>query len=190
MANTIPEIPTSDPGPGSSVREGVSNTSVSNTSVRTQAAQVADASKQQVAGVADDALAETRRLVSRSREELRQQADEQAKRLGAALTDVSRQLSAMANGDGAEGVLRDVTNELSALASRGGTRLRDSGLQDTVDEVKQFARRRPGMFLLASLGAGMVIGRLGRSVDLHAVAQTAQSRGAGESPQVPPPSEW
>ena len=89
-----------------------------------------------------------------------------------------------------EGVLRDVTNELSALASRGGTRLRDSGLQDTVDEVKQFARRRPGMFLLASLGAGMVIGRLGRSVDLHAVAQTAQSRGAGESPQVPPPSEW
>ncbi|HKC26518.1 MAG TPA: hypothetical protein VKB75_00770, partial [Jatrophihabitans sp.] len=35
---------------------------------------------------------------------------------------------------------------------------------DLVDELRRFARRRPGAFLMGALAAGVVAGRLGRGV--------------------------
>ena len=43
------------------------------------------------------------------------------------------------------------------------SRLEDRGIEGVVDDVARFARRRPGVFLLAAAGAGFVVGRFVRS---------------------------
>ena len=46
---------------------------------------------------------------------------------------------------------------------RSPSRLEDRGIEGVVDDVSRFARRRPGVFLLAAAGAGFVVGRFVRS---------------------------
>jgi len=50
---------------------------------------------------------------------------------------------------------------------------------DVLDDVRRFARRRPGTFLLGALAAGLVAGRLARGM------KEAQSSMSPSSPRVP-----
>jgi hypothetical protein len=60
---------------------------------------------------------------------------------------------------------------------------RDPG--SLLDEVKTFARRRPGTFLLLAAGAGVLAGRLGRSLQAGAPASTGASTPSVQQPGYP-----
>jgi hypothetical protein len=145
------------------------------TTAKEQAGAVAETSKEELKTVARDAKEQARDVLGQSREQLRGQANEQARRLSETLTDVSRQLSGMARGESApQGLVADVTNQLASSAEQLGQRLQTGGLEGALDDVKRFARQRPGVFLAAALGSGIVVGRLLRSVDTHALLEAAK----------------
>ena len=50
--------------------------------------------------------------------------------------------------------------------------------EELLDDVKRFARQRPGVFVLGALGAGFLAGRVLRNVDTSSIAEAAKS-GAG-----------
>ena len=62
---------------------------------------------------------------------------------------------------------------------------RDPG--SLLDEVKSFARQRPGTFLLLAAGAGVLAGRLGRSLQAGAPATSTTARTALPPQPVQPP---
>ncbi len=149
---------------------------------RDQASNVVDTSKQQVQAVAQDTTQHARQLVSQSREQLREQANEQARRVAGTLSDISRQLHGMARGEAPpQGMVADMTHQLASSADRVSSRLEQGGFDGLVDDVTRFARNRPGMFLLASLGAGFAVTRLLRNADTHALMEAAKPDTGGQS---------
>jgi hypothetical protein len=139
-----------------------------------RAASVAGASKDEAQAVMNNAKAHTKEVLAQSRDQLRQQADEQLRHFAGTVSDIGRQLTSMAQGSPETGPVVDVTNDLASSVARFGERIEERGVDGTIGEVTRFARTRPGLFLLASLGGGMMVGRLLRSADQHALADAAK----------------
>jgi hypothetical protein len=113
------------------------------------------------------------------RRELESQGDTQARRLGGAVHDASRQLHDMA--DRAEpGQVGRMTRQLAGGAERLAGRLEAGGLQGVGDDLRGFARRQPGMFLFAAGVAGFVATRVlrnaGSSSDSSGPSSTTMSQ--------------
>jgi len=139
------------------------------------AGAVATTAKDEAASVMHDARTQGRRLANQSRDQLRQTANEQGQRFAATLRDVSSQLHGMASGTTApSGMLADVTEQAASSAHQLASSLDDRGVQGVIDDVKRFARRRPGVFIAGAVAAGIVTGRLIRSLDTGAVMEAAK----------------
>ena len=65
---------------------------------------------------------------------------------------------------------------------RGARRLSEGDLDTALDDVKRFARNRPGTFLLGAVGAGFAVGRLLRHADLKEIGHAAKPAGDDGSP--------
>lgn len=140
-----------------------------------RATAVATTAKDEATRVAEDARHQAKQLASQSRDQLRLQADEQARRLVDTLRDVGDQLSDMGRGESApSGAVADFTQQAASSVHRMAQTLDEKGPSGVVADVKTFARQRPGLFVLGALGAGVVAGRLIRSLDTGAVAQAAK----------------
>jgi hypothetical protein len=74
----------------------------------------------------------------------------------------------------ASGLIREAATRSESMASW----LENRNPGSLLDEVKSFARQRPGTFLLLAAGAGMLAGRLGRSLQAGAPAATSGTRTA------------
>lgn len=144
-------------------------------------ALVSDA-KGEAMAVVGDAKDKARDLASDARQQLRQQADEQAGRAGAAMRELSGQLTAMAGAaDG--GLVPDLARQASSTIEGLADRLDEGGLDTIVADVKRFARNKPGTFLLGAAAVGLLAGRLTRSADTHALVEAAKpSDGSTEPP--------
>jgi hypothetical protein len=155
----------------------------------TEAADVASTAAEGARDLVDEASAQARavasqtkqqldRLVMQSRDELRLQAEQRGSQAAGQLRTLSQQLTALAEGrpEGAGplvGYLEDVQSQIRRLTSR----LEHGGTQGLVDDVSSFARRRPGVFLAAAVGAGFVAGRV-----LRATAANERKDGEFDSP--------
>ncbi|HUP76625.1 MAG TPA: hypothetical protein VM282_26560 [Acidimicrobiales bacterium] len=132
---------------------------------------VADEAK----GFAQDAMFHARQAMHESRESLRSEASNQAARMATTLRDIGGQLQSMAQGQ-SDGVAVDVSRQLAGTATRVADRLESGGLDAALGDVKGFARRRPGLFLLGALGAGFAAGRLIKAADTHSLMEVTQQR--------------
>jgi hypothetical protein len=126
------------------------------------AREVAGTVKEKVSDVTSDVRAETRRLASQTRQELVGQASQQKDRAATGLRSVSDELRGMAE-HGQSG--------LGAQLARQGAEFTDQAADflqhepaDLLDEVRGYARRRPGTFLLIAAAAGVVAGRVTRAL--------------------------
>jgi hypothetical protein len=126
--------------------------------------RVADTAKQEARGVASEAKYQVRNLADRVGSEVRSQASTQQHRAAGGIRDVGSQFSEMAATSTQSGVARDLVETVGSRADRVAAWLDQREPQDLLDEVKRFARRRPGVFLAIAAGAGVVIGRLTRSL--------------------------
>jgi hypothetical protein len=121
--------------------------------VRTQAKAVAGQARQQIDGFVDQA-----------RDEIRQQAEQRNDQAAGQLRTLSERITALAEGrpEGAGplvGLLHDAEDQVRRLAGR----LEQRGPQGVMDDVSTFARRRPGMFIAAAVGVGLLVGRAVRA---------------------------
>jgi len=136
-----------------------------------QAAGTAADEGKHVAGVAKD---EARNVVQESKlqaqgllDEARTQLDEQSRtqrdRLVSTLRTFGDDVEMMANGEQTGGgMAQDLARQVADRARDLGSRIDGREPTELLDEVRSFARRRPGTFLLGALAAGVVAGRLTR----------------------------
>jgi uncharacterized protein YjbJ (UPF0337 family) len=142
-----------------------------------QAGHVAGTAKDQALEVAGEAKAQARDLAGELRGQVQQQTGQQRDRLVQLVREFSDELEQMASNGGGQGlateVVRQAAQRLRGVQSyvEGG----DTGTPgDLVADVRRFARRRPGAFLLVAATAGVLAGRATRSA---AAARKAESEG-------------
>ena len=154
------------------------------------AKQVASEAAQQATEVTRQATDQARQLVGQAQSQLKEQAATQTERAASGLADVGRQIRALSEGrsDGA-GAAADAARQLADKVEELAGRLQERGFDGTVEDLRTFARRRPGMFLLSAATAGFVAARLGRGAQAAGGDQaTAQPPAAPEATLVPPPA--
>ena len=127
-----------------------------------QASDLKDTALEHVGAVTADAKEKATNVAHDLRRELETQGDAQAKRAASALHDVGSQLSDMANA-GRPGPVSDVTRQLADKSRLVASRLEEGGVQAVSDDLRQFARRQPGLFLAAAGIAGFVVTRILRN---------------------------
>jgi hypothetical protein len=151
-----------------------------------QAGELKDTALEHVSAVTADAKEKATNVAHDVRRELETQGDTQAKRAASALHDVGSQLSDMANA-GQPGPVTDVTRQLADKSRQVASRLEEGGIQAVGDDLRQFARRQPGLFLAAAGVAGFVVTRILRNAQSNGnpTGQTAApSRGASSPTPV------
>ena len=94
----------------------------------------------------------------------RKLASQQQRRAASSLSATAEELRRMADGSQTQGMAADLARQAGDRADRFGQWLADREPGDVLDEVRSFARRRPGVFIAAAAAAGVLAGRLGRSL--------------------------
>jgi len=169
------------PSPPSSGATGIGDTSKTSTTTgspsttdvaRDEARNVGETAKQagsQVAATAADqaknVVAETRyqaqSLLDQGRTQVRQQAVSQQQKAGQSLSSLAEQLRGMVDGNApAPGPARDLIQQGAGRVQEFAEMLQNREPADLLDDVRRFARRRPGAFLLGAAVAGVLAGRL------------------------------
>lgn len=129
----------------------------------TAASNTAGTAREQAAQVAGEAKAQARNLAHDVRDRVGAEARSQNDRLADGVRRFADELDEMVSNRGDSPASKVVTQ-----VSQGGRRVADylaeHGPEGVLDGVQDFARRRPGTFLLAAAAAGFVVGRLGKGV--------------------------
>ena len=157
---------------------------------REAAGQVAQSATQHAQDVTHEAARQARDLVGEAREHLSREAGEQHRNLAGNLRSLSGELGSMVERGDRSGtatqLVSQARDQVDGLA--GWLEQREPG--DVLNEVKTFARRRPGPFLLGALAAGLIAGRLTRgAIAAHTEDDSAASESTAlESPAAAPPT--
>ena len=149
-----------------------------------QGKHVAGTAKDEAANVAGTAKEQARTVVHDATQQVRSQVTDQATtqrdRLSETLRTFGDDLDKMASGEGAaSGMAADLVREVSERARSFGSHLQDREPAQLLDEARDFARRRPGTFLLGALAAGVVAGRLFRATADGAAAASLAEQPTG-----------
>ena len=146
------------------------------------ARSMTETAKHEGKAVVGTAKEETARLASSARSEFRRQGDEQTRRMAERVREVADQLDGIKRGEAPTGATASVLDEVGSRAQRMASRLDEGGIEGVTSEMKQFARQRPGLFLLGAFGLGIVAGRTLRNVDTHALAEAAKPSSSQSQP--------
>ena len=115
-------------------------------------------------GVKREVGTQARRLMDQVGTELNDQATEQQKRAAGGLRGVGSQLQKMADGSDEQGMAVDLVSQAASRVDSAASWLDDRDPGAVLEEVKSFARRRPGLFIAIAVGAGVVAGRLTKAL--------------------------
>ncbi|GAA4346411.1 hypothetical protein [Angustibacter luteus] len=155
-------------------------------------ATVAGTVKDQTGQVVGEAKSQARDLLSQGRAELTDQASTQQQRAAGSLHALSTQLHDMSASASQPGLAQDLTGQVADHAASIASWLEDREPGAVLDEVRDYARRRPGTFLALCAGAGVLAGRLARGVQADASAEpvedpsSADGKGTSELPGTAP----
>jgi hypothetical protein len=145
------------------------------------AQSVAQTARTEAGAVASEAKANAKDLLYQARNDLTQQAGAQQQKVANGLRSVSDELHAMALASDQPGVASDLVRQAAERSSSLASWLdgRDPG--SLLNEAKSFARQRPGTFLLLAAGAGVLAGRLTRSLSAGAPDSATNKAASGYS---------
>jgi hypothetical protein len=123
--------------------------------------EVGQTAAEEVKNVAGEATAQIRNLAGEARTQVEEQSKSQRDRLVSTLSTFSDDLDSMRqDGSASQGMAADVVRMVSEKSRELSQRLEGREPRELLADVRSFARRRPGTFLLGSLAAGVVAGRL------------------------------
>jgi hypothetical protein len=150
-----------------------------------------DAGAKHVAGVAGDELGNVahkaktaaRGFFDETRHQLTEQASHQQRRASGSLRTTGDQLVGMAQSAESDGVATGIIRTIGERTRDAASWLDQREPADLVHEVRSFARRHTGAFLLIAVGVGVVAGRLTRALmsngDGSSNGSSQRSTGAG-----------
>ena len=124
--------------------------------------QVAGTAAEQAGNVAQEVKTQARDFVGEARGQVQDQARTGQQKAAEGIRALSRELREMADGGQQRGPVSQVARQAADRADDLSTWLDEREPGDVVEEVRSFARRRPGVFLLGMAVAGVVVGRFTR----------------------------
>ncbi len=124
--------------------------------------QVASTAADQAKQVAQETQRQAKDLLDQGRAQLKDQAMSQQQKAAQGLSSLAQELRGLADGSssGAPGPARDLLQQASGMVESFADRLQNREPAELLDEVRAFARRKPGLFLLGAAAAGVLAGRL------------------------------
>lgn len=146
--------------------------------------KVAGTAKEEAANVAGEAKDKAKNLASELGDDVRGQAATQQQRVAEGLRSISEELGSMADNSQEQGMATHLVQQAASRTDDAASWLGDRDPGSLLDEVKSFARKRPGAFLAIAAGAGLLAGRLtrGATADTDAIQREkrAQNGTGGE----------
>ncbi|NAZ77126.1 hypothetical protein GTQ99_17105 [Kineococcus sp. T13] len=149
-----------------------------------QAGAVVGSVKEQAGEVVAEARTQAMDLLGELRRQVDEQSETQRGRLAAFLRSTGDELAQMGRSSEGSGVATNLVRQAGQRATSWGSSLESSSTTDLLDQVRSFARRKPGTFLLGALAAGLLAGRATRGVSA-ASSHTSDSP-AGTGRQLEP----
>ena len=157
-SSTVYESGNSDrPGTGKAVAQGAADAAGS------AAGDVAHTAKEEAKGVAREASGQARNVAHDVRQRMSQEARTQNDRAADTLRRLADEFDEMARARG-DSPAQAVVSRLATGGRQAADYLAKRGPEGILDELQDFARRRPGAFLATAAVAGFVAGRLGKGV--------------------------
>jgi len=129
---------------------------------RQAAGQVAQTAGEHVQEVKQEAARQARDLMGEAKQHVSQQVGGQHQNLVSNLRSLSSELGSMVDRSEQPGTATELVSQAHQRVNGIADWLDGREPGDLVEELKTFARRRPGTFLLGALAAGVVAGRLTR----------------------------
>jgi len=146
---------------------------------REASGQVAQTAADQARQVAAETGRQARDLLAEAQGHARDQASVQQQQAAKRLHSVADELHAMAANGGQSGLATEVARQASHRVRGAAYWLEQREPADLLDEVRRFARRRPGTFLIGAAVAGLAAGRLTRGL---AAKNGNGAQGTGRGP--------
>lgn len=129
-----------------------------------QAKDVAAGAKEQLGAVTTQAKDQAQRVMSTATSEIGTQAEQRLGTATSAARDTAGQLRALLDGRTDEaGRMKDLAEQAHQRLDYYADRADELGVQGVVEEISDFARRRPVAFLAGAATAGFLAGRLARA---------------------------
>ncbi|WP_052663170.1 hypothetical protein [Clavibacter michiganensis] len=174
---------------GGSATDGDGSSSTKDTA-KEQAASVAGDAKagtQHVAGVtkdeagkvASEVKSQAQDLIAQTRDQLREQTGVQQERAAGSLRTLSDELRDMGDKSESTGFAGELVSQAAQRAGSAASYLEGRDPGTLLQDVTDFARRRPGLFVGLAVIAGVAAGRLTRSL-------TSEARDQKEAEQATP----
>jgi hypothetical protein len=149
------------------------------------AQHVAETAKAEVANVAGEVKANAKDLLYQAKTDLTDQAGAQQQKVAKGLHSISGELRTMADASEQPGVATDLVRQAADRSASVASWLEGRDPGSLLNEVKTFARQRPGTFLLLAAGAGILAGRLTRSLSEGAPHSPARTVSGGSAERAP-----
>ena len=141
------------------------------------ARQVAGTAKEKASDVTADVREQTRQLAGQTREQLVEQAGQQKDKAADSLRAVADELRGMAE-HGQSGWGSQLAGHGADYGHQAADFLQDHQPGEILDEVRAYARKKPGTFLLGAAIVGVVAGRLTRALAAGDTSTTTSTAGA------------
>lgn len=146
---------------------------------------LAGTARQEVAALGDETSRRVQSLWGDLQGEIRREGNVQSARLGEALQSWVDEVTALSEGRAQDAprlvpYLDRAVDSLDGLARS----FAQGGIEGQLDQVRRFARRKPGLFLLGAAVAGLGVGRIVRG---QHDARPGGSAGGGEDTELPWP---
>lgn len=144
--------------------------------------QLAHSAAGQGKDVAGEASRQARELMGQASAQLKEQAMAQQHRAADGLRALGDQLRAMSERTDQPGMADDLVRHAAERAHQAAEWLNQREPGTVVDEVRDYARRNPGLFLAGAAVAGVLAGRLGKSMRSMPDGGGMSERGDGHRP--------
>ena len=149
--------------------------------------RVAETATSEVKDIVGEARSQLGGLLEQLRGEVSHQASGQSDRAVEGLRSLSTELSQMASSSQQHGIAADLLGQAADRAQTFAGWLEQRQPAELLDDVRDFARRRPGTFLTAAAVIGLIGGRLTRG--LTAGSDTASTTSPATASYAGAPAE-
>jgi hypothetical protein len=144
--------------------------------------QVASTATEQAKNVADETKRQAKDLLNQAQSQVQEQAGTQKDKAASGLRSLADELRSMTEGNPLQnGTTTDLVRQASDKAHELASWIEQRDPGTLLDEVRQLARRKPGMFLLGAALAGVAAGRLTRGVVAASSSDNAAVGASGNS---------
>lgn len=146
------------------------------------AGQVGSTVREQASQVTQETAAQARHVVKDVRERVAAEAEDQAQRVSKQLGRIADELGQMAGNAPSDSMSAGAIQSAADTSRQAARFLDERGAQGLLDSARDYARRKPGTFLLGAAVAGFLVGRVAKSATGGSGQQGQQGQQGGVVP--------